>query len=80
MKRAVIGILALAAAFWLGLLASPDDNDQPVYGKFGPINCRAYVDVSIAGYRSKRYTADEAMAGLERNCGAAGQSWKNRRD
>jgi hypothetical protein len=53
-----------------------DPNDRPAYGKTGlPVNCRAYVQAAIDGYRSKQYTADEAMAGLERNCGVAGQIW-----
>lgn len=40
-----------------------------------PINCRAYVQVVIDGYRSGKYTADESMAGLERNCGLLGPAW-----
>jgi hypothetical protein len=57
-----------------------DDNDKPVFGETGlPVNCRAYVQVSIDGYRSKSYTASEAFAGLERNCGTKGASWKNNR-
>lgn len=58
-----------------------DDNAKPVYGKDGgfPVNCRAYVQVAIDGYRNKEYTADQAMAGLERNCGANGKAWKNNR-
>lgn len=53
-----------------------DPNSEPVYGKTGlPVNCRAYVQASIDGYRDRRYTADEAMNGLERNCGLHGASW-----
>lgn len=58
----------------------PDDNDEPKYGKSGfALNCRAYVQVSIDGYRNGTYSADEVMNGLERNCGSNGQSWKNNR-
>lgn len=58
-----------------------DDNNQPIYGeKTGlPVNCRAYVQVVIDGYRSRQYTAEESMNGLERNCGINGQVWKNNR-
>lgn len=58
-----------------------DDNAKPIYGKDGgfPINCRAYVQVVINDYRSKQYTADQSMAGLERNCGSNGSSWKDNR-
>lgn len=57
-----------------------DPNSKPVYGKESglPVNCRAYVQVAIDGYRSKQYTADQAMAGLERNCGVYGSSWGTR--
>lgn len=59
-----------------------DDNATAVYGKdYGlPVNCRAYVQVSIDGFRSKAYTAEEAFAGLERNCGANGAAWKDNRE
>lgn len=58
-----------------------DDNSKPVYGEtFGlPVNCRAFVQASIDGYREKRFTADEAMAGLERNCGINGHAWIDNR-
>jgi len=42
-----------------------------------PVNCSAYVEASIAGYRAKVYTADDAMNGLQRNCGARGKLWQN---
>jgi hypothetical protein len=58
------------------LLAACDPNAKPEYGESGlPKNCRAYVQTAIDGYKAKRYTADEAMAGLERNCGQHGSSW-----
>jgi hypothetical protein len=54
-----------------------DPNSKPIYGKESglPVNCRAYVQAAIDGYRAKQYTADQAMAGLERNCGIDGLSW-----
>ena len=58
-----------------------DDNDAPVYGKDSglPLNCRAFVQFAIDEYRAGKYTADSTMAALERNCGANGWSWKNKR-
>ena len=59
-----------------------DDNEKPMYGDGTgmPVNCRAYVQVAVDGYRAKQYTAEETMAGLERNCGANGGIWRNNRD
>lgn len=53
-----------------------DPNAKPEYGDTGlPKNCRAIVQANIDGYRSRQYTADEAMWSLERNCGTHGYSW-----
>ena len=66
--------LAMSAALLSGCLTDP--NAKPIYGDTGlPKNCRAYVQTAIDGYRSKAYTADQAMAGLERNCGLNGHAW-----
>lgn len=81
MKRTLIWLAGVAAA---GVLLSvafgrSDPNEKPIYGKTGlPANCRAYVQTAIDGYRSHQYTADEAMNGLERNCGAYGHTWGTR--
>lgn len=79
------GFLKVACASALAVLlagCSSDDNDKPMYGEGTglPVNCRAYVQVAVDGYRAKRYTAEETMAGLERNCGADGGIWKKNRD
>lgn len=78
-------ILKVASAYALATLLAGcggDDNDKPVYGegKGMPVNCRAYVQVAVDAYRAKRYTAEETMAGLERNCGANGGIWRNNRE
>lgn len=67
-------IASLASLF---LLAACDPNAKPTYGESTglPSNCRAYVQVAVDGYRSKQFTAEETMAGLERNCGASGHLW-----
>ena len=58
-----------------------DDNKEAIYGDtlHLPVNCRAYVQASIDGFRSGAYTIDGTMAGLERNCGREGNAWKNKR-
>ena len=75
-KIALLGLLATLSG-----CVMPDDNNEAVYGKESglPVNCRAYVQVSIDAYRNKTYTTDAIMAGLERNCGANGYAWKNNR-
>ncbi len=74
-------VVAIAAAFVLTGCLLEDDNAKPVYGeKTGlPVNCRAYVQAVVDGYKSKQYSADDSMAGLERNCGLYGMSWKDKR-
>ena len=79
-----IGISKVTCALALAVMlagCSSDDNDKPLYGEGTglPVNCRAYVQVAVDGYRGKRYTAEETMAGLERNCGSNGGIWLNNR-
>lgn len=73
----MLRIATLAAALALIGCGQSDPNSMPIYGKDSglPVNCRAYVQVVIDGYRSKQYTADESFAGLERNCGMSGSAW-----
>jgi hypothetical protein len=58
-----------------------DDNAAPVYGKESglPLNCRAFVQFAIDEYRAGKYSANDTFSALERNCGANGWSWKNKR-
>jgi len=53
------------------------DNSKPTYGKESglPANCRAYVQVAVDSYRAKQFSAEDTIAGLERNCGANGHLW-----
>ena len=73
--------LILLACTSLLIAGCSDDNTTPVYGKESglPVNCRAFVQFAIDEYRAGKYTADDTMSGLERNCGANGHSWKDRR-
>lgn len=56
-----------------------DDNDAPRYADGNASNCRAYVQVAIDAHAARLYTPDQIFAGLERNCGANGWLWKDRR-
>ena len=62
----------------LGGCGSDADNQKPIFGSETglPANCRAYVQFAVDEFRGKKYTADETMIGLERNCGANGSLWK----
>lgn len=80
LKHSAAALLALAfltAGVAVGYAARPKSHYPPRFGSLGlPANCSAYVDAAVAGYRSRRFTAEETMSGLERNCGAGGQLWR----
>lgn len=62
----------------LGLSACrPDSNrDGPTFGNSGlPKNCRAIITANIEGWRERRFTAEEALGSIDRNCGRNGYSW-----
>ena len=73
--------LLLAFTLTLSGCILGDDNSKPIYGKETglPVNCRAYVQIVIDGYKSKKYSADDSFVGLERNCGINGAAWKDNR-
>ena len=74
----IAAAIIFAVAYWGSFF---DDNKEAKYGgDFGaPVNCRAYVQESVDGFRSGEYDASAVMNGLERNCGANGHSWKSNR-
>jgi hypothetical protein len=75
-------LLLITTAILLAGCNLSDDNDAPVYGKDTglPVNCRAFVQLAINEYRAGKYSANDTMAALERNCGANGWSWRNIRE
>lgn len=77
MKIILFSMLALA----LSGCVLDDDNARSVYGKESglAVNCRAYVQVVIDGYRTRKYSAEDSFTGLERNCGTNGNAWKDNR-
>lgn len=71
----LILILVTIATFFIGWLTG-DPNRSLKYGDTGfPKNCRAIVYENYKGYQSKKYTSDEAMESINRNCGQFGTSW-----
>ena len=80
MKMTLAVLSALAVGVFAGRLSASDDNERPVLGNSGlPVNCRAYVQASIDGFRTHEFDANSAMSGLERNCGRYGAAWIDKR-
>ena len=53
-----------------------DSNSKPMYGDTGlPKNCRALIQANIDGWKSGKYSCDDAMDSMERNCGTYGYIW-----
>jgi hypothetical protein len=75
MRKALLVSVAIVIIAVAGC-GSKDPNAKPEFGDTGlPKNCRVYVQSAINDYHAKRYSADEVMTGLERNCGEHGISW-----
>lgn len=71
-------MLAIAvASFAMGRHTAPDGNAVARYsdGLSLPMNCRALIHDNVSGVRNKTYTPAEALASIERNCGAFGSLW-----
>jgi phosphatidylserine synthase len=83
-KSSLLALMAIMVCpvLFLASCNISDDNDAPVYGKENglPVNCRAFVQFAINEYRAGKYSANDTMSALERNCGSNGWSWKNIRE
>jgi hypothetical protein len=72
----ITGASMFALGLALGWAYLGDTNRAPIYGPTGaPKNCRALIAENLQGYRRLRYTAEEALASIDRNCGPNGYSW-----
>jgi hypothetical protein len=72
--RAVLLISATCAALAGCKLGDP--NDKPTYAASGlPVNCRALIAENIKGWRLGRYSPQEALESIDRNCGGDGYNW-----
>ncbi len=76
-----MAVLLIIAAFVAGWVAHRDPNATLTYNEFGdPKNCRAIIQMNLDGWRGPgwhghRWTAEDALDHIERNCGRAGYSW-----
>lgn len=71
-------VLMIAAAILL--VSCADHNSEPKYGERSglSVNCRAYVQASIDGWRNEVHDTYDTMNALERNCGLYGELWDYR--
>ena len=55
-------------------------NQAPRYGKESglPVNCRALIQDNLSGFSQGRYSAEEALFSIDRNCGPNGLIWRER--
>lgn len=74
--------LKITVALFIGAVAgylmhpADDLNAEPRYGSYGlPKNCRALIQANLDGYESGQFTAKEALASIDRNCGSDGLIW-----
>lgn len=74
--------LSLIIAVLLGILIGyfvfhkEDSNSKLIYGDTGlPRNCRAIIKENYEGWYLKKFTAEEALGSINRNCGEFGYSW-----
>lgn len=67
----------LVATFLAGAYLNLNSNSYyPTYDDAGyPKNCRAVIEANLDGYHTGKFSAEDALASVERNCGAHGNSW-----
>ena len=78
MKKIVVPLacMIVGALIGYGIHAPADTNTRPTYGASGlPKNCRALIQANLDGMRSRQFSPTEALASIERNCGALGSNW-----
>ncbi len=57
-------------------ISACDNNQTLKYGNTGlPKNCRAIIKNNIDGWKNDKWTAEEALDSINRNCGEFGYSW-----
>ena len=55
------------------------DNSKLIYNPENglPVNCRAIIKENIDGYNLGKFSAEDALSSINRNCGEFGYSWKD---
>ena len=53
------------------------DNSKLMYNPTTglPMNCRTIIKENMDGYKSGKFTPEEALDSIDRNCGEFGYSW-----
>ncbi len=72
-------VVIIAAAFYSLGYDNGIGNQEMRYGASGfPKNCRALIAVNVNGVFDEKYSAEEALHSIDRNCGANGYIWNER--
>lgn len=78
MKNTLIYILVVTISSYVGYVYG-QGNQVARYAQSGyPANCRALIQDNISGVAVKKYTSEEALYSIERNCGSNGLIWNVR--
>ena len=71
---AMIIVISFFLGYHLGI-----GNQSSKYGTTGlPQNCRALITDNLTGIANKKYTIEEALDSISRNCGPNGYIWNER--
>lgn len=70
----VIAVISFFVGYHFGI-----GNQSSKYGDTGfPKNCRALISDNLSGFATGKYTAEEALYSIDRNCGPNGYIWDER--
>lgn len=61
----------------LFIIISCDNNSSLKYGSEtrAPKNCRAIIKENVDAWHSRKYSAENVLESIDRNCGEFGISW-----
>lgn len=79
MKIKILTIIIVIIIYLIGYNLGRG-NQKPRYGKESglPVNCRALIQDNLSGFSQGRYSAEEALFSIDRNCGPNGLIWGER--
>jgi hypothetical protein len=76
-KYIILVVILVVGSFYLGK-SNGKTNQTLEYGETGlPKNCRAIITKNLEEYALKKYSAEEVLDSISRNCGRYGYSWDN---
>lgn len=79
MKKILPIVVAGLVGVFIGYLAfyTNDPNAKLEYGDTGaPKNCRAIIKENVDSYKLGKYSAEDVLSSIDRNCGEFGYSWE----